>query len=61
MLPDPVEIPLLRPEELIGIGGMKRTTVYEGIKRGDIPSMRINGRIYVPTGELRRRWGVDAA
>lgn len=62
MLPDPAEQPLLKPEALVGmIPGLRRSAVYAAVARGDIPSIRIGSRIYVPTAELRRRWGLEPA
>lgn len=61
MLPDPVEKPLMLPSDLEGlIPGKKRSAIYEAIRAGEIPSLRIGSRVYIPTGQLRRLWGVDA-
>ena len=42
--------------EALGIG---RTTAYEGVRTGEIPSLRIGRRIVVPTAEVRRMLGMD--
>jgi transcriptional regulator with XRE-family HTH domain len=34
--------------------GVSRGTAFEAVRRGDIPSLRIAGRIRVPTAALRR-------
>jgi excisionase family DNA binding protein len=34
--------------------GLGRNSVYEAVKRGDIPSIRIGGRILVPRQALER-------
>jgi excisionase family DNA binding protein len=34
--------------------GVGRNTAYEGIKRGEIPSLRIGGRLVVPKVQLER-------
>lgn len=37
--------------KLLGLG---RNAVYEGIARGEIPSVRIGGRILVPLAKLEK-------
>lgn len=60
--PDPETRPLLRPEELIPfIPQMKRSALYEAISRGEIPSLKIGRRLYVPTAAVRRAWSLTAA
>ncbi|CAN5388772.1 hypothetical protein BH10ACT8_BH10ACT8_11310 [soil metagenome] len=62
MLPDPIEKPLMLPGDLLGlIPGKKRSAIYDAIRDGEIPSLRIGSRLYIPTGALRRLWGVDPA
>ena len=34
-------------------GKLGRTSIYEAIRRGDIPSLRIGGRYLIPEGALR--------
>lgn len=59
MLPDPAAHPLLKPQDLVGvIPGMGRSAVYEAIGRGDLPSIRIGSRIFVPTMQLLKRLGL---
>jgi hypothetical protein len=41
--------------------GIGRAAAYDACKRGDIPSLRIGGRIAVPTAALRKMLGLDAA
>ncbi len=36
------------PKELMEIFGLCKTAVYQGIERGEIPSIRIGKRILVP-------------
>ena len=60
-LPDPAERPLLRVGDLINfVPGMSRSAIYEAVRRGQIPSVRIGSRVFVPTAGLRRSWGLDA-
>lgn len=41
--------------KLLGLG---RNAVYEGIATGEIPSVRIRGRILVPLAPLKAKFGV---
>ncbi len=60
-LPDPADRPLLRPDELIGIlPGMGRSAIYEALRRGDLPSIRVGRRRYVPNQALRVALGLNA-
>jgi hypothetical protein len=40
--------------------GLKRNASYAAVKSGDIPSIRIGGRIVVPTAPLRKMLGIEA-
>jgi hypothetical protein len=37
--------------------GLGRSASYEAAKRGDIPTVRIGGRIFVPLRKFRRMFG----
>ena len=39
--------------------GISRGLAYEGIRRGEIPSIRIGRRILIPYAALKRRLEVD--
>lgn len=41
--------------------GIGRNAAYEACKKGDIPSVRIGGRIACPTAPLRKMLGIEAA
>lgn len=59
-LPNPVDRPLLRIDELVGIiPGMRRTAIYDAVRRGDIPSVRVGSRLFIPNAALRRAWMLD--
>lgn len=61
-LPLPEQRPLLKPDELVGLlPGLGRSAIYDAIKRGDIPSVRVGSRLFVPTAALRRMWSIDLA
>jgi hypothetical protein len=40
--------------------GIGRNAAYEACKSGDIPSLRIGGRITVPTAPLRKMLGIES-
>lgn len=44
-------------QQFYGIG---RNQLYNGIRRGDIPSVRIGRRILIPTALVRKQLGVTA-
>jgi hypothetical protein len=41
--------------------GIGRNAGYEAVKAGQIPSIRIGGRICVPTAPLRKMLGIETA
>jgi excisionase family DNA binding protein len=40
--------------------GISRASAYEGVKTGDIPSIRIGRRFLVPTAAVRRLLQLDS-
>lgn len=49
------------PVPLAGqILGLCRNSAYEAVKSGQIPSIRIGGRICVPTAPLRKMLGIES-
>lgn len=60
-LPDPAARPLLRePEARRALPGMSRSAFYEAVARGDLPSIRVGRRLYIPNAELRARLHLPA-
>ena len=41
------------------IVGCSRTTAYESVRAGDVPTIKVGGRTYVPVPALKRKLGVD--
>ncbi len=39
--------------------GLSKASVYEAVKTGDIPSIKIGRRLLVPTAALRRMLALD--
>lgn len=60
-LPDPEERPLITVDELVELVPALgcRATIYAACAAGQIPSLRVGRRLFVPVGELRRRLGID--
>jgi hypothetical protein len=56
VIPDPFDEPLLRVPNLIGFGGMRSTALYDAVVRGDIPSVRVGRRLFIPNSALRERF-----
>lgn len=54
MLPDPATQPTLKVNQAAALLGVDRNTLYEAIKRGEVPSIRIGRSIRVPTAGLLR-------
>jgi excisionase family DNA binding protein len=40
-------------QEVASVLGLSRWAAYEAVKRGDIPSVRIGGRVLIPKGRLQ--------
>ncbi|MFN8544621.1 MAG: helix-turn-helix domain-containing protein [Candidatus Binatia bacterium] len=45
---------LLRPPEVAELLGLGRSTVYDLLAAGDLPSVRLRGSVRVPAEALRR-------
>jgi excisionase family DNA binding protein len=52
----PLTLTVEQAGRLLGIG---RSTAYEIVASGDLPSIRLRRRIVVPTAQLAERLGVD--
>lgn len=44
--------PVIRPRRWAELSGIPASTVYDSIKRGDIPSIRLGSALYLPTQPL---------
>ncbi len=58
-LPDPEDQPTVTVQEAARLLGLARASAYEGVRRGEIPTVRIGRRLLVPTALLRRMLGFD--
>jgi excisionase family DNA binding protein len=52
--------PTCTVEELAKVLGIGRRQAYEAVNRGDVPSIRIGGRILIPTRKLRELLGDES-
>jgi excisionase family DNA binding protein len=53
VIPDPETTPLLKPTEVAALLGMSKNTIYDLVEAGQLESIRVRKRIYVPTTSLR--------
>ncbi len=60
MIPEPSEQPVMSVEEAGRFLGLGRSASYEAVRRGEIPSFRLGGKIRIPTAALRRLLQLDA-
>lgn len=59
LLPDPNERPTLSVKEAAPVLGISEWSAYNAVQRGDIPHVRIGGRILIPTARLLAMLGVE--
>jgi excisionase family DNA binding protein len=60
MVPDPIERPTLTVEEAAVILQISRSTLYDALRAGEIPCIRVGRRVLVPTARLRDLLGLGA-
>jgi excisionase family DNA binding protein len=53
---DQPTLTVVRAAAVLGIG---KSSAYAAISRGEIPSIRLGGRVLVPTAALRKMVGLD--
>ncbi len=51
-VPDPTTEPTITVARLASLLGVSRGTVYEAVRAGTVPSLRIGRRIVVPTARI---------
>jgi hypothetical protein len=61
MLPDPRDVPLLTVDELVAATGrrLRRSAIYDGIRRGEVPSVRVGRKILIPTAAILRLFAFE--
>jgi excisionase family DNA binding protein len=58
-VPDPETEPTVTVERAAALLGISRGQGYEGVRVGDIPSIKIGRRIVIPSAALRRLLELD--
>jgi hypothetical protein len=60
-LPNAEDVPLLTVDQVVRASGgaLKRSATYEAIRRGQIASVKVGRKTFIPTAALRRLWGLD--
>lgn len=61
VIPFPEDQPLLRPREVARLLRWSPNTVYALIKSGELDSLTVKGRFFVPTSALRAYLQLPAA
>jgi excisionase family DNA binding protein len=59
VLPRPEDEPTLTVERTAKVLGIGKSSAYAAVSRGEIPVIRVGGRLLVPTAALRRLLGID--
>lgn len=50
--------PVIRPQRWAELSGTPRSTVYDAVGRGDLPSIRVGRSLFIPTAPLLELLGV---
>lgn len=58
---DPTIRPTMTVEESGELLGISRSTAYDAVRTGQIPSIRVGRRLLVPTAAIRRMLQLDDA
>lgn len=61
MTPDPQKEPTISVERAAKVMGIARGSAYQGVKNGEIPSIRVGRRLLVPTAALLELLGQKAS
>ena len=59
LVPNPADHPTMQVDDVAAALGISRASAYEGVKTGEIPSIRIGRRFLVPTAGVRRLLQLD--
>jgi hypothetical protein len=60
-LPDPIAEPTISVERAGEVLGISRASAYNAANANEIPTLRIGRRLVVPTAQLLKLLGADAA
>lgn len=56
---DPAVRPTLTVDEAAVVMGIARSSAYDAVRRGEIPSVKVGRRLLVPTAAIRRLLQLD--
>jgi excisionase family DNA binding protein len=59
MIPNPETVPLLTVAQAADILGVSRSAAYRAATAGDLPTLRLSNRLYIPTAALRKQLHID--
>lgn len=59
MIPTPEQQPTLSVEQAAEFLGLGRSSAYQAVARGEIPSLKFGRAVRIPTAALRRMLGLD--
>jgi excisionase family DNA binding protein len=51
--------PTITPEEAAKVFGKGRSWAYEAVRRGELPSLKVRGSIFIPTAKLKELLGME--
>ena len=54
LIPDPEAQPVMAIKEVLAVFPVSRSTLYESIRQGDLPAIRLGNRWLVPTAAVRK-------
>lgn len=58
-LPNPEDEPTITVGRGAAILGISRRAGYGAVERGEIPSIRVGGRVVIPTARFLAQYGLD--
>jgi predicted DNA-binding transcriptional regulator AlpA len=61
LVPDPEAQPVMAAWEVQRVLGISRSSLYEALRAGQVPGIRIGARWFVPTAAVRRMLQMDEA
>lgn len=54
LIPDPEAQPVMAIKEVQAVFPVSRSTLYEAIRQGDLPAIRVGSRWLIPTAAVRK-------
>ena len=57
--PDPETRPTMSVDEARPFYGLSRSSMFNAVRNGEVPAIRVGGRWLLPTAAVRRQLGLD--